>query len=89
MRGSGTLWLCTSHVNTGENDAKRHCAHWRQAASQLARLALALAAAQAVAHAESLAWQLLAHTPFMREPRTPLMPQAWALVAAVADAFFR
>ena len=47
-------------------------------------LALALVAALAVAHAKSRAWQLLAHTPFMREPRTPLMRQAWALVEALA-----
>ena len=34
---------------------------------------MALAAAQTAAHAESWAWQLLAHTPFNTAPRTPLM----------------
>ena len=33
---------------------------------------MALAAAQTAAHAESWAWQLLAHTPFSTAPRTPL-----------------
>lgn len=52
----------------------------------MARLALALAAAQTAAHAESWAWQLLAHTPFNTVPRTPLMPVHWEHVGA--HAFF-
>ena len=66
--------LCLRYDGTQEAAlAAARCVSTKQAASQLARLALALAAAQTVAHAESWAWQLLAHTPFITEPRTPLM----------------
>ena len=67
--------LCLRYDGTQEAAlaAARRVLSTKQEASQLARLALALAAAQTVAHAESWAWQLLAHTPFITEPRTPLM----------------